>query len=386
MRARRCDGYALLAALVITALAALLAATCVAAVSARHSVVASDDGQLRARATLRHALDEACTRLRWQPSVSAGRLPDPGASGAPDSWAAAWEPAQPQPGDRWPGVDLALSAASGTARARLGALVELRPEPFAQGVTVEADADVRAALTVGGGGLYCGGSVRGREWVRFLLPAGASGAPEPAADAVHGEVWPLAAVHALGSIWAAGAEIHDPSGVPAYPADTDTHTTRDGVLSLVAGPDPTFITALRERAVDPGEALSDGVLDLSRLPERPPGSPSAAADQAGFVVLVAPSGGRELLVVGVRPPVACPLVVVLVGDAVVGRAGTETALTGLLLCTGMLEVAGPLRVEGHLHARRLLVSESTSVATSADWRLRPLAGVSRPVAVTLDGP
>jgi hypothetical protein len=345
-------------------------------VSARQTVVACDDGQLRARAALRRAFDEACTRLRWQPSVPVGRFSEVAASGEPGSWGAAWEPAAPRPGALWPGVDLALEAASGSARARLAALVELRAEAFAQGVTVEADADIRAPLTVGGGGLYGGGSVRGREWIGF----------EPAADGAHGDVWPVAAAHALGSIWAAGAEIHDTSAAPAYPADTDTHTGDNAVLPLVAGPDLTFIAALREHAVDPGEAFTDGVLDLSRLPERPPGSPSAAADQAGFVVMVAPPEGQELRVVGVRSPAACPLVTVLVGDAVVGRADAETALTGLLLCTGMLEVAGPLRVEGHLHARRLLVSAPATVIISPDWRLRPLAGVTLPVLVTLDGP
>ena len=67
MRMRAQDGYALLAALVVTTLATLFAATAVAAVVADHRIAAADRGGSRADAAAWRALDDQAERLRWRP-------------------------------------------------------------------------------------------------------------------------------------------------------------------------------------------------------------------------------------------------------------------------------------------------------------------------------
>jgi len=104
------------------------------------------------------------------------------------------------------------------------------------------------------------------------------------------------------------------------------------------------------------------------------------------VVVVTAGEGTELLVTGGRPPGACPIVLVVEGDAALGEPGLPAALDGALLVLGSLRVCGPSVLGGHLFARDIMVSAPLSVELATDWRQRELAGLVSPVLVSLDGP
>jgi hypothetical protein len=277
-------------------------------------------------------------------------------------------------------VRLSVRSRAGAARDSCDALLELRAEPFARGVVVAGDAEFGAPAGFAGTGVYCGGSVRGREWARFT-----------GADAVHGERWPQAAVHAAGGIWCAGVEVHagEPPGAgeAADPlteltaADTDTHTGEGDLADLVAAPEASLLAALREHAADPGAALAGGVLDLARLPAHAPAA-AAAGGSAGYLVVLRPQDDGALRLVGERPAAWCPVAVVVLGDAVIGTA----TLRGAVVVCGNLRVEGPLDLGGHLFARRLATSDTMRVTVPPGWRSSPLAGLAEPVIVRLDGP
>lgn len=402
-------GYALLAALVIVTLAGVLVAAAVTAVTARQAVVSADRGDQRARWALQEGLAAAAARLRLAPTALAGSVSGGPVTGEPSSeeaagasgasgWAASWERVAGSAGP-WPCVRVSVRSQAEAARDSCEALLELRAEPFARGAVVAGDAEFGAAAELSGTGLYCGGSVRGREWLRFS-----------ADDVVHGERWPQAAVHAAGGIWCAGTEVHageppaavEPpaAGEPADPlaeltaADTDTHTGEGDLADLVEAPEASLLAALREHAADPGSALAGGVLNLARLPAHPP-SAAGFGDPAALLVVVAPQSEGAVRLVGERPAAWCPIAVVVVGDAVVGGAvvnnpPAETAagaatLRGALVVCGNLRVEGPLDLEGHLFARRLATAGTMRVTVPAAWRSAPLPGLVRPVIVRLDG-
>src|SRR5674476_1053492 len=197
-----------------------------------------------------------------------------------------------------------------------------------------------APLRVTGSGLYCGGCLRGREWLEL--------GSLDAADGVHGDVWPQAGLHALGGVWSAGEEIHaGPEAGAEYPYDTDMHTGDNEVSRFVAPPEASLLIALRDAAVAPGAALHDGVLDLARLPlSRPLGS-GAGSGEDGYVVVATAAEGAELRLVGARPPGACPIVLVVQGAAALGEPGVPTAFGGALLVLGSLRVCGPSALSGH---------------------------------------
>ena len=375
-RLRTSDGFALLAALVITCLAGVFAATCVAAVSARFDVTAADAGGIRAQAALSRGLDDVCSRLRRAPSAREGGYRAVPVNPGDDAWEAVWTNLPMTATEGFPQVGLELAASAGSAGARLSAVIELRAEACAQGIAVAEDAELRAPVAVIGGGFYCGGCVRGREWLRFGEDAEAFGAATPAADGVHGDRWPVAGVHAAGGIWAAGEEVH--AGAPAelWAADTDTHTGETGLSALTGPPTADLVCFLREQAVAPGEALSDDVLDLAQLPDQ--------AD--GYVVLVRPVAATAVRIVGERAAGACPLTLVVDGDAQVGYPGRETRLEGALIVLGALDITGPLRLDGHLQARSLCVLAPACFVTPVDWRQHPQAGLAVPTIVSLAGP
>jgi hypothetical protein len=269
-------------------------------------------------------------------------------------------------------ADVVVLAGTAAARRRLHAVVELRPARGAQGLTVYGDVHVGAPLVVSGGGLYSGGCVSGRESITFVDPL-ATG-PAPPADHVHGADWPVAAVHALGSIWERGMEIHED---PARSGpDTDMHTGAGRVGALTEPPSPAEKTLLLESAdvrLDPGPAST---VDIAGL--------AAAAPSGAAALLVAVSDrGSPVTVVGERATGACPLVLVLEGDAVLGADGVPVWLRGALIGLGDVAVEGPLGVEGHLWARSLTVGAHTCVATPAEWRRRPLPGLVDTVIAAL---
>jgi len=300
-------------------------------------------------------------------------------------WTATWWPGDPTPSG-FGSITLNVNSMVGTGRGALRAVVEMRAEPCAQGVVVAGDVELRAPLRVIGSGIYSGGCLRGREWLSF----GVEGAATAAADDVHPDLWALAAVHALGSIWADGEEIHAQGSVlPVSPwaEDSDTHIDESWPAELLSPPGPGLMCALEEHSMEPGDALANGVLDLSLLPSRDPLGSAEAAGFGGYVVLVRPEGDAALLIVGSRPAEACPITLVVDGDAVVGRPGSsETVGLGALVVTGRLEVRGPAHYIGHLSAGRLTVMAPTVFEAPSDWRAHPLPGLVTPVIVALSKP
>jgi len=374
-------GYALLAALVVTALAAVFAAAAVAAVSARQSIVGADVANVRAQAAARQGLARACLELRRHPAALEGLLSSSAVSADEVAWRVSWVAAGSGAGAPWPAAAVQVEGSCGAARRILSAVLQLRAEPVPQGLVAAADVELQAPLLVSGSGLYSGGCLRGREWLEL------EGGTIPAGDGVHGDVWPLAGVHALGGVWSAGEEIHaGPQAGWEYPHDTDMHTGDNGVSPLVAPPDASLLVALRDAAVAPGAALQDGVLDLARLPlSRPLGAGGGPGDD-GYVVVATPAQDAELRLVGTRPLGACPVVLVVQGAAALGEPGVPTTFNGALLVLGSLHVCGPSTLRGHLFARDLLVSAPLSLEIAGDWRTRPLAGLASPVLISLDGP
>jgi hypothetical protein len=372
-------GYALLAALVVTALAAVFAAAAVAAVSARQSIVGADVANVRAQAGVKQGLARVCLELRRHPAALEGELSRAATTAGDVAWQASWVAGDTGASVSWPAVAVQVEGSWGAARKRLSAVLQLRAEPVPQGPVTAGDVELRAPLQVSGSGLYCGGCLRGREWL-------ALGSLDPA-DGVHGDDWPQAGVHALGSVWSAGEEIHAGPGAGAeYPFDTDMDTGDNDVSPFVAPPDASLLVALRDAAVDPGAALHDGDLDLAQLPLSPPPGLAAGGWEDGYVVVATAAEGVELRLTGARPPGACPIVLVVRGDASLGEPGAPTAFDGALLVLGSLRVCGPSVLGGHLFARDLLVSAPLSVEIASDWRVRQLAGLTSPVLVSLDGP
>ena len=378
-RASSQRGYALLAALVVTALAAVFAAAAVAAVSAQQSIVRADVANARAQAAAREALVRVCLELRRRPSALEGELSSSGVSTGDATWQASWVAADGGAGMLWPAAAVQVEGSCGDARKTLSAVLQLRAAPVPQGLVAGGDVELQAPLRVTGSGLYCGGCLRGREWLEL-------GSPD-AADGVHGDVWPQAGAHALGGVWSAGEEIHaGPEAGGKYPYDTDMHTGDNEVSRFVAPPDASLLIALRDDAVAPGEALHDGALDLARLPLSRPLSPGVGPGDDGYVVVTSAAEGAELRLTGARPPGACPIVLVVQGAAALGEPGVPTAFDGALLVLGSLRVCGPSVLGGHLFAGDLLVSAPLSVELASDWRMRPLAGLVSPALVSLDGP
>ena len=371
-------GYALLAALVVTALAAVFAAAAVAAVTARQNIVGADVAKARAQTAAREALSCVCVELRRHPAALDGELASPVVPTHDATWHASWVAVSAGAGTEWPATTVAVEGSSGDARQRLSAVLQLRAEPVPQGLVAAGDMDLQAPLRVTGSGIYCGGCVRGREWVEF-------GSLE-AADGVHGDVWPQAGVHALGGVWSAGKEIHNgPEAGAQYVRDTDTHTAGNDVARLVTAPDASLLISLRDASVAPGEALQDGVLDLARLPLTRPLSAGVGRRDDGYVVVATAAEGAELRIVGMRPAGACPVVLVVQGSAALGEPGTSTAFAGALLVLGSLRVSGASVVAGHLLASDVLVSAPLTLELADDWRLRPLTGLVSPLLLSLDG-
>jgi hypothetical protein len=379
-------GYALLAALVVTALAAVFAAAAVAAVSARQSIVGADVTSARAQAATRQALARVCLELRRHPAALEGELSSAATAVGGEAWQASWVAADAGVDMPWPSVALRVEGSYGDARRSLSAVLQLRAAPVPRGLVAAGDVELQAPLRVAGSGLYSGGCLRGREWLEFGSLDAAGGATPPA-DGVRGDIWPQSGAHALGGVWSTGEEIHAaPNAGAEYPYDTDMDTGDNDVSRFVAPPDAALLSTLRDAAVAPGAALHDGTLDLADLPlSRPPGS-AAGFWEDGYVVVAAAAEGADLRLVGARPPGACPIVVVVQGAVALGQADVPTAFDGALLALGSLRVAGPSVLSGHLFACDLLVSAPLTLQLTADWRMRQLAGMVSPVLVSLDGP
>jgi hypothetical protein len=375
IRRRGKDGYALLAALVIMALAAVFAATSVAAVLARQSVAAADRSADRAGSLERRALAAACLAAR-RGEWTSGSGSVSGASGESERWRARWSLSTDPSAAGWPAFGLTAEGASGRARHSVDAVVQLRQEPFACGLVITGDVEAAASLRADGSGLYCGGSVRGREWITF----GAAGGP-PAADDVHGDLWPQAGVHALGGIWVRGSEEHG-GGVTPAPEDTDTHSAANAVMSAVSAPSADWVDTTDHWADDPGGAFERGVLRLDRIPSAR-GALDARSAGSGFIFWLS-SGDAVVRVAGVRPPGWCPVLVVSDGDLALGDPSMATSFDGAVVTQGHVDVEGMTAIGGGLCAGTLRVAAPLAITVAPSWRTRPIPGLAMPVIVALD--
>jgi hypothetical protein len=362
----------MLSALVVMALAATFALAIAGAVHALQVVTAADADAGRVSRLEADALTEVLRHLRWAPAQPQGAASggDP-ASGA--RWTAEWQTGPPVAGSPWARRDIRTVAVASRARRSSAATVESRVEDWAVGVSCARDAEMDAPLVVSGAGLYVGGSLRGREQVTFV-PGPAGTTPDGrAVDGARGEGLLAAAVHAGAGIFSGGVETHDTAGVP-FADDRDPHTGAPPPAAWTADPTPEFLAAARDEGEGPGDAFSGGVLQLAALG---PADPDQAI--AGRC-LVLPAGD-EVSIEGVAPTDAEPLLIVVPGDATVGRPGQLVVLRGGLLVCGRLHVRGQFVLTGSLHAGSLVVQAPTTVSWPAGWRDHPLPGAARPVVV-----
>lgn len=374
-RAASADGYAMLAALVVMVLAATFALVVVGAVHGLQVVEGADASGWRSGAAEARALAEVTRALRWHAALAGGS-----ASGGErgTDWAGSWEPALPVAGQVWPRELVQVRTSSGSATSRDDAVLELRAEPWAMGVTCSGDAEIHAPLTVSGSGVYLGGCLRGRENVSFEDAAGSGSAAAMALDRVRGETYASAAVHGGAAIFAVGVEVHDPTATGQFPGDTDEHAGLAVDPAWVKGPSAEFLLAAQAEATPPGPALVDGLLRLDQL------SPASGQAAVGGLCILLP-GLDSIAIEGTPSPGAGRVLLVVQGDAVLGRPGVTTALSGGLIVCGHLEIRGPLELEGMLHAGSLDVEAPARVVVAADWRASPLAGATMPTLAEYGG-
>ena len=365
------QGFALLAALLIAAIGLLATGALVATALSSASIAADDCATARASDAAAAGVADALQRLRWgwlTPVASSlpasfGPLNLLGAAYsvtiAPLSAAdlvPRFDDSSPI-GPEAPGVAVCRIDAVGVwgrARRTVHVVALSTPDALPRGLVVGATATARAPLELTGCGLYAGGDVDGREWITLSTPAGPTGDPMSAPDLAYGGLFPAAGVHAIGHITAGGADEHASGVAPAVDTDTDTGTPPPP--ELVAAPGPATLGGLSAHASDPVAALQGATLDLGLLDRSapPPAAPALLPAGGRIYLLDLPSG--PLAVTGERPapPAACPVTIVVVGDATIdGAAGA--ALTGALVVTGTLTVRAPLRVDGGLYAGALVV-------------------------------
>ena len=123
--------------------------------------------------------------------------------------------------------------------------------------------------------------------------------------------------------------------------------------------------------MSPGPALTDGRLRLDEI------SPATGDELAGGRCLLLPPVD-EVAIEGSPPADAGRLLIVVRGDAVLGRPGETLTLSGGLVVRGHLEVRGPVVVEGSLHAGSLSIEAPMEHRRAA--RLAQLPSSRRGVA------
>ncbi len=271
-------------------------------------------------------------------------------------------------------LELGAASSAGAARVLRRLTARLRPGVLPHGLAAAGDLVALAPVEVGGCGVYVGGDVLGREQIAFEGAVDPLGAPP---DLLYPELYSATAVHAAGAIYTAAGEIHE---LPSPTLDTDVHVGEPYAAELSALPGPALLAALRRHATEPGPALAGDVLRVDLLPLQP----AAGADPRAGVIVYVEAGARlgPLVVTGRRepPPVACPLVLVVEGEVVLGgdpvAATGEPAceLTGAVLATGDLRVDGATRLTGSLAAAGLVIAAPLALRLDEAWLAWPPAG------------
>jgi hypothetical protein len=82
-------------------------------------------------------------------------------------------------------------------------------------------------------------------------------------------------------------------------------------------------------------------------------------------------------------PSAGRLLIIVQGDALLGRPGELLTLSGGLVATGHVEVRGEAAIEGTLHCGSLNVAAPLSITVSPLWRASPLPGAVLPTVVAV---
>ncbi len=372
-RAAGGQGFALLAALLITAIALLATASLVALALSSSSISADDVASARAADLARTGVADALQRLRWgwaragAAALPASFGPVVSAGGSYTVTIQALSAADPRPpldaacavAPTDPGMAacrIAATGAWGQARRTVSVTALSSPDALPRGLVVGADAVLQATTRLQGCGLYAGADVSGREWAT----------PSPGPDLAYGGLYQQNAVHAVGHIFSSGVEEHATAGAPA--ADTDADGGVVPPAGLVAPLSAASLGALACHSADPGVALGPPGLDLTLLDRTAPAASGGAAAPVDGDIYVLAGGDSALHLCGDRPaaPQACPVTIVVLGDCVVGDgpAGPATALEGALVVTGALTVSGPLSVAGGLYAGRLVVRAPLTVDAS----------------------
>jgi hypothetical protein len=370
------DGFTMLVVLLVGAVAALASASLVAAVLSASATDAADRGRDACAAGADAGLTRLLEQLRWGLTGETASLALP-ADGGPPAVTTTLEVApgpSPADGTAFSTLELRAASSAGAARILRRLTARLRPGVLPHGLAAAGDLVALAPVEVGGCGVYVGGDVLGREQIAF------EGAVEPLVappDLLYPELYSATAVHATGAIYTSAGEIHD---LPSPTLDTDVHVGEPYAAELSALPGAALLSALRQYATDAGPALAGDVLRVDLLPLQPP---AGADPRAGVVVYVAAGAHPGPLVVSGRrepPPVACPLVLVVEGDAVLGgdlpAATGEPAceLHGAVLATGGLRVDGATRLTGSLAAAELMIAAPLVLRLDEAWLAWPPAG------------
>jgi hypothetical protein len=377
-------GFALPTALVVIALASFFAITGVTMVLAAGRIASGDARAQQAYEVAQAGLADAREHLRWDWS---GALTGERTTFGDDGWYQTRATVFPSPSDLRPHLLLTSAGHSASATKLLTTEVALEATGLPAGLTVAGDIEARAAVTLVGSGVYANGDVVGRQLITFVAADGLASPASP--DWADGARFPIAAVHATGAIFDDAGEEHDPGRrTEAASADTDRHTPMAARPTQWA-PDEITLTSLSTHALPESSVLHDGVVDVGRLPLQPPAD-DATLPGAGLVVVVSASGSDEgVRLVGSRPepPVACPLTVVVIGDATTAappQGSAPTTWWGALIVTGGLVVASPLDLHGSLFARHLTAVAPLNLELEEFWWREPPPGYRRTVVIARD--
>ena len=144
IRLRSSSGYAMLAALLVTVLAAVFALAVVGAVHATQDVATADAASWRATGARARAVCAALVEARWRPAVTSGAVG--GGDAGRETWSADWGSWPPAASSPWLRRRVDVVAAHGAARRRDRLVMELRAEDVGHGHHVLRGCGVRGPV------------------------------------------------------------------------------------------------------------------------------------------------------------------------------------------------------------------------------------------------